>query len=95
MHGYELDPTLLKRYMERRQADVFAIHAALEASRFDVIANLGHQWKGNAENFGFPDLAEIGRDLEIAAGDCDVERVRQLVGKFEAFVKSKRPKVKD
>ena len=94
MEGYDVDTALLRRYIDRRHADALVIREALAESRFEIIGNLGHQWKGNALSFGFPQLAEIGKDLEVAAGARDRERVLDLVLQIEAFVKVERLKIK-
>lgn len=87
MNGsFELDPAMVKRYLDRRGADLESITAALSERRFEVISNLGHQWKGNAENFGFPQLAHFGRNLESAADASDVNRITSLIGEVRVYV---------
>jgi HPt (histidine-containing phosphotransfer) domain-containing protein len=88
---FEFDSGLVTRYLERRGRDLVLIETALASCDFATIANLGHQWKGNAISFGFPELADLGKDLEMAAEASDKKHISDLMEKVRSFVESRRP----
>jgi HPt (histidine-containing phosphotransfer) domain-containing protein len=91
MEQVEFDPALISRYLERRNKDLALIESALANENFPVIANLGHQWKGNGLSFGFPELADLGCDLEAAAEANDKDQITELLPKIRSFVETHQP----
>ncbi len=80
-------PTELKRqYLTRRSADIVKLKDSLEANDFTVAMKLGHQVKGNAVTFDFPQMAFIGVEIENAAKSKDKERIKIAIGKMETII---------
>jgi len=90
---FEIDPAMVKGYLNRRASDLEALRSALAERRFEIISNFGHQWKGNADSFGFPMLAQFGRNLEDAADASDTGRVQSLISEIESFVRTEEEKI--
>ena len=57
----------IRRYIERRQADLVDCHRGLLRSDFSAAERVGHNLKGNGVTFGFPELSELGGELERVA----------------------------
>ena len=88
---FPLSERLLGTYLSRRQEDVRVCHEALSPPDFPTLQTVGHRLKGNGASFGYPELAELGAELESAAQDGDLEAARQCVIRLESWVKSKTP----
>jgi HPt (histidine-containing phosphotransfer) domain-containing protein len=74
------------RYFERRKRDLDECVQHLKAGDLSFIEKVGHQLKGNAVTFGYPELADIGKDLEEAAREGDLRIATQAVDKFSEWV---------
>lgn len=55
------------KYLERRRLDLEFCRRSLEKGDFSEIEKIGHQLKGNGHTFGYPEISEIGKNLESAA----------------------------
>ncbi|MBX9766109.1 MAG: Hpt domain-containing protein [Bdellovibrionales bacterium] len=75
-------------YLERRQKDLGDCSVALKEKDFSVFARVGHQLKGNAEPFGFAELADIGADLEHAAKKNDLESASDATARFQNYLEN-------
>jgi len=74
-------------YIERRRSDLKTCLSCLAKKDFTQLARIGHQFKGNASTFGFPELSQIGRELEQNAKFSDSEKILLSIKKFEEWLK--------
>ena len=82
-------PVELKiRYLGRRFQDIERLRLSLELDDYSLAQKLGHQVKGNAVTFDFPQIAFIGVEMEKAAQKKDKEKVKILVQKMESILKN-------
>ena len=79
-----------QKYLERRKQDIVASKEALSKKDFNFLERLGHQVKGNAVTFGFDELTDIAVDIEVAAKANNIDRLSELVQKFETAVTNAR-----
>jgi HPt (histidine-containing phosphotransfer) domain-containing protein len=70
---------LKRKYLERRVHDIEQLIDALEKGDFAPAIRLGHQVKGNALTFDFPQMAGLGMEIENAARDKDKEALLRLL----------------
>lgn len=70
---------LKKKYLERRREDLKALFNSLEQNDFSQALRIGHQVKGNAKTFEFPQMAILGIEIENAARNQDKDRVVSLI----------------
>lgn len=82
----EIPPVMKSNYFTRRLKDHTDCLKAIEEKNFEPLERIGHQMKGNAQTFGFEDLAWIGDKLEIAALEKDWVRITTLVKKFGSYL---------
>jgi signal transduction histidine kinase/CheY-like chemotaxis protein len=61
------DSSFATRFLEGRAAEVRAVGDWLDAGDLAAAARLGHQLKGSASLFGFPEIGAIAASLESAA----------------------------
>ena len=74
------------KYIERRKKDLANCRLALTALDFKCFATVGHQMKGNAVTFGFDELATIGVDMEKMALSKDVQKLAEILNRFDAYL---------
>ncbi|SME92231.1 Hpt domain-containing protein [Desulfovibrio gilichinskyi] len=70
---------LVGRFMRNTDLEIATLVAAFKKSDFLAINRIGHNIKGTALNYGFKHLAEIGRSIEKAGADEDVENIERLL----------------
>ena len=58
---------ILVKYRQRRQRDLEDCVRHVREGKMNFIEKVGHQLKGNALTFGYPELSLIGEELEAAA----------------------------
>jgi HPt (histidine-containing phosphotransfer) domain-containing protein len=85
-----ISPEAIKKYVQRRHEDLAACKQALTARDFPIIENVGHKMKGNGLTFGYPELAEIGKDMESSAVAKDIELVTNQVNAFEKWCETQK-----
>lgn len=56
-----------RRYVSRRIEEIKLIQCQLGTNDFTLAQTVGHQIKGNAKTFEFPEIAVIGVEMEAAA----------------------------
>ncbi|MFN7905286.1 MAG: Hpt domain-containing protein [Pseudobdellovibrionaceae bacterium] len=85
MIDFQLDQI---KYLERRKADLEKCFIAISCRQFEEIESIGHKIKGNGTTFGFPELSELGSEMEAAAKAKNQEVVLQLTKKFKQWFDS-------
>jgi PAS domain S-box-containing protein len=77
---------LIPGYIESRRRDLQTLRAALEASDYEIIRDLGHKMSGTGGAYGLPRITEIGLDLEKAAREHDPEGIRAQTDELARFL---------
>lgn len=85
-----ISPEAMKKYVQRRADDLSACKLAVANKDAAVIENIGHKIKGNGLTFGYPELAEIGKDMEAAAVAKDWDLISLKVTTFEEWFNEKK-----
>jgi len=82
-------PAELKlKYLNRRIQDIQKLRLSLENDDYSLAMKLGHQVKGNATTFDFPQIAFLGVEIEQAARKKDKNVVQALVMRMETAIQS-------
>lgn len=84
----ELPLHLLGKYIEHRKRDFNECLQSLKRHQYKTIEKVGHQLKGNGATFGHPELSSIGKKLEEAAQDQNVETLEKSMKEFSDWVKN-------
>jgi HPt (histidine-containing phosphotransfer) domain-containing protein len=66
-------------YLANRRNEVSEMIEILAASDFERLSVLGHNLKGTARSYGFPDLAPMGSALEQSASFRDSEALHTQI----------------
>jgi HPt (histidine-containing phosphotransfer) domain-containing protein len=85
-----IDPDLeelIPGYLQNREKDIQSMTEALGKNDCETIRILGHSMKGSGGGYGFDDITEIGRLLEGAAKEGNIERIRAIIEELAAYLK--------
>ena len=77
---------LIPGYIESRRRDLETVRAALAASDYETIRDLGHKMSGTGGAYGLPRITEIGGMLEKAAREQNPEAVRAQTDELARFL---------
>lgn len=77
---------MMLRYFERRKHDLDECLHHLRKGDLAFIEKVGHKLKGNGVTFGYPELSEIGEELESTARAQDNAGLGEALGKFSEWV---------
>jgi CheY-like chemotaxis protein/HPt (histidine-containing phosphotransfer) domain-containing protein len=77
---------LIPGYIESRLRDLERLRAALEASDYETICDLGHKMSGTGGAYGLPRITEIGLLLEKAAREQNPEGIRAQTDELARFL---------
>lgn len=89
----EIRPETRKRYISRREIEIQKILESLEHDDFTTALKFGHQVKGNAKTFNFPDLEELAKLIEDSAMASDREATWQQLIKFKSQLELAKQKL--
>ena len=70
---------LIPKFLERTQAAVEQLRAALAAGDVRTLQDIGHRLRGTAGGYGFDQLGELAKQLEEAAKAGDASAYGHLV----------------
>jgi HPt (histidine-containing phosphotransfer) domain-containing protein len=77
---------MLVKYRQRRQRDLEDCVRHVREGKMNFIEKVGHQLKGNALTFGYPELSLIGEELEAAAKEGRQDQIWSAINKFRMWV---------
>ncbi len=87
----ELPQELYKNYINRRAKDLVDLAEASRTKDVEVFKRVGHQIKGNAESFGFAELAPIAVEIEkITSEDFNNKNDSLVIEKLSVWIEEKR-----
>ncbi len=80
-------PVELKRkYLDRRIEDLQKLRSTVSEGDYSWAVRLGHQVKGNAVTFDFPQMAHIGVAIETAGKNEDKDSIINLIEEMESVI---------
>jgi len=79
-----------RKYLSRRIEEIGRIRGQLVSNDFSLAQTVGHQIKGNAKTFEFPEIAEIGIEMEVAAKKQDRLNLNLCLGHLDEFLNQNR-----
>lgn len=77
---------LIPGYIETRHQDVKSITNALKNSDYTIIETLGHGMRGSGGSYGFETITDIGKALEQAAKDKNVEEIQKHLSELKTYL---------
>jgi nitrogen-specific signal transduction histidine kinase len=79
---------LIPKFLLNRQKDILAIELALAQNDFETIRMLGHSMKGAGGGYGFNGVTEIGKNLEEAAKEENLDLIRKGVFDLAEYLRN-------
>lgn len=79
----KLSPDLIKNYLSRRETDLLDCTKALKEKNFELLLRIGHKLKGNALIYGYPELGELGAQMEESAGNKNSDELSRQIERFK------------
>ncbi len=79
---------LIPLFFSKRQEDIKLLNDYITAHQYEEIQKVGHRVSGTAGNYGFLDLADIARSLEVAAKAHDDKKLDVLMNNFKSYVET-------
>ena len=80
---------LIKTYIQRRKGDLEVLQKSISENSIEVFHHIGHQLSGNARNFGFPELENLGVKMEKITSKSLLEDGPLLVAELSAWLSRK------
>ena len=74
------------RYVERRKQDLEICRSSLAQQNFREIEKVAHKLKGNGDTFGYSELTSIGRVMEGAAVNRNIDQLKKTLEDFSQWV---------
>jgi CheY-like chemotaxis protein len=72
---------LIPAFLDRKRDELRQIPPLVGNGEFESVRKIGHKLKGSFNIYGFSGPARLGAEIESAAVDRDVDRIRQLAAK--------------
>lgn len=86
-YAMNLPAEMKKKYIDRRAKDAVELGQALAAKNAEPFQRVGHQLKGNAVTFGYPELSDLGKEMEEAAIRGDFACLQAQLTALEVWLK--------
>lgn len=77
---------ILPLFLDTVTKNIAAIHVALQTGDFETVRTLGHRMKGAGGGYGFHRVTELGREIEMAAKESNVDRCRTLNDELSQYM---------
>lgn len=77
---------LVPFFLDRRQADLGAIERFLAEENFEQITTLAHNIKGSSASYGFPELSQLGAQMEDAGRCRNKPLLERRIADFHALL---------
>ena len=77
---------LIPVFFKNRQKEVETLRAALAASDFEQLRQLGHRMKGVGNSYGFAKVSEIGKRIEDSAKASDGTSIGASIGEYADYL---------
>ena len=77
---------LIPGFLNNRKEDIEKLRKELVAENFVEITRIGHTLKGACGGYGFDDLGELGKRIEVAGKDRNVDQVARLIDDMEYYL---------
>jgi HPt (histidine-containing phosphotransfer) domain-containing protein len=77
---------LIPVFFKNRQKELETLRAALAATDFDQLRQLGHRMKGVGNSYGFAKVSELGKRIEDGAKSSDTKSLGACIGEYADYL---------
>lgn len=85
----QVDPELasiMPQYMKIRTQELGELNAAIAANESETVRILGHRLKGTGASYGFPELSEMGAQVEDAGQSRNMDVASMLAERIGNYL---------
>ncbi len=79
---------ILPTFLKNRNTDCVKLSELLANKDFESLKKLGHKVSGSSGGYGFSELGDIAKKIEISASSQNEEEIKNLVDQFINYVQS-------
>jgi signal transduction histidine kinase/CheY-like chemotaxis protein len=77
---------LVPQYLASKHQQIEEARSCLASRDFGPIRRFGHNLKGTGRGYGFPTIEDLGREIERAAVQADVDRIAKQLDALHRFI---------
>ncbi len=77
---------LIPGFLQNREKDIRDMESCLGTQNFEHIERLGHSMKGSGTSYGFDGISEIGKFIEIAAKEKNIEKIKKGIQDLKDYL---------
>ena len=77
---------LIPFFLEMRRKDLKFMPAALATGDWGMLRISGHNMAGTGAAYGFPEITDIGREIEAAALSCNKQKLQNCIADLTHFI---------
>ena len=77
---------LVPEFLANRRSDIARVQAYIDNASWESLRGLGHKMKGTGRGYGFARITEIGKALEQAGADEDVEAAKRAIDDLTRYL---------
>ena len=77
---------LVPNYLVSVRRDMAAMMTGVDAKDCEIAGRLGHQFKGTGHGYGFPEIAQAGTAIELAARSANEGEIRKQILSLAAYL---------
>ncbi|MFQ6115286.1 MAG: Hpt domain-containing protein [bacterium] len=68
---------------------------ALQSQNFREMEFIGHNLKGSGSSYGFDEISQLGKEIEIASKTQNLEKLEELIHRLDEFLKQRDVAIAD
>jgi len=77
---------LIPMFMLNRKKEIENLRAALAASNFEEMRQIGHRMKGSGRSYGFAEVSELGKRIEDGARGADGSAIAACIEEYADYL---------
>jgi len=77
---------IIPEFLENRNKDIKLLKIAVEQNDYATITNIGHNLKGSGGSYGLDTITEIGKLLEKAAENRNIQEISEVVDRLSSYI---------
>ena len=77
---------LIPHFLESRSKDIASLTSSIDELNFKAIEMVAHKLAGNAGSYGFTALGEVGKTMEKAAKNENIEIIKAEFEKMKNYL---------
>ncbi len=82
----DLPQEMIENYLSRRALDLEVVKSSVATNDIEAIHRIGHQLRGNASSYGFPDLELIGISMDELKAEDLKQKGPEIIAIFSQWI---------